>query len=214
MSWSSVASLLVANIAGQIPKSNEMQVKNVDPFAMEPSDYVLIAAVILATIGWIITVIINRSLSRKQHTFNALLEMSFHDKLESCIANLSPHLRSGKLPSPIGPIEKDLKLLLNHYEFLAAAIRNGIVNEKLLADSDKPLVVRLVETSKIYIKSERSKSVRKTEDEKNKMYEHIVWLFRRWTDAQPCPPQKLIEFFWGRPIFPTKSSIRLHLNRN
>lgn len=185
-----------------------------DPSVMEPRDYILIAAVLLATVGWILTVITNRSLSRKQHTFNALLDMSFNKTIEDRIANLSLHLRNGAWPDPIDPIKNDLRTLLGHYEFLAAAIRNGIVDEKLLWDSDRALVVRLIELSLPYIKDQRNKSTRKTEDEKNKMYEHIIWLFHRWTDAQPCPPQKLIEFFWGRPIFPTKSSIRLHLNRN
>ena len=182
---------------------------------MNNTGYILIAAIttiIFATTGWIITVTTNRSLSRKQHTFNALLEMSLNKELENRLKKLGPHLRKGTLPVPIDPIAGDLIPLLDHYEFLAAAIRNGSINEKLLWDSDSSVVVRLVEVSQSFIEDTRRNSPRKTEEERNKMWEHIVWLYRRWTDARPCGWQRKVEWFRLHPIYPTGSNARFRPN--
>ena len=71
----------------------------------------------------------------------------------------------------IEPVKSLLIFLLNHYEFLAAGIRNGDIDERLLKDSERGTVVRLFET------------------------------FERWSKNPPGRRQRWFEWVRGKPNY-------------
>ena len=156
---------------------------------------ILIAA-LLATLGWLYTTRRQWDLSRRQHTFNALLTMGFSKEFLKLVEEISPAIRSNSLSPPLDDTKaKELMTILNHYEFLAAGIRNGNIDENLLRDSEGGMIIGLVEASQDYFKEIRQKRGR------NAIYEHLDWLYRRWESSPPGRCQTILEFFVGHPLY-------------
>ena len=147
-----------------------------------------------ATAGWLYTARRQRTLFRKQHTFNALLRMSFNEQFENRFKKLVPYVREGTFPNNNREIDDDILGMLNHYEFLAAGIRNGDIDELLLYDSEYGFILSLYEASQSYI--ERIRKARKFQD----IYDHLDWLYKRWKGDPPGKIQQAAEFMWGRPF--------------
>lgn len=157
---------------------------------------ILIAA-IMATAGWVYTIRRHRIIARKQHTFNALLTASFSQDYNKSIQILSPYLRM-RTKIKIGKDQDEevvscLRFLLNHYEFLAAAVRIGDIDEKLLKRTERGLILSAIISGENYIYNQRDGPTRKA------VYEHLDWLYRRWTSEPPGLIQLIFEGFWGNP---------------
>ena len=170
-----------------------------DCLASLPPAITALFGVALATAGWVYSAKRNRTLSKKQHTFNALLQASFAPKYQDAMDALREHLRAGKFPEDLSKTEnsdvrKHLKFILNHYEFLAAGIRNGDISERLLRDSEKSTIIVLFESSEKYVHDTRDNRKRTS------TYEHIQWLYERWHKT-PVWWQCCIECAWGRPLY-------------
>ena len=88
-----------------------------------------------------------------------------------------------------------LRFILNYYEFIAAGVRNGDISERLLRDSERGTIVKLFEVSQIYIGSIKTKRDRQA------IYEHIEWLYRRWHEAKPGALQRTVEWALQRPLY-------------
>lgn len=165
----------------------------------------IVAGAFTATVGWLYTARRQRTLARKQHTFNALLAMSGVE-FENRLARLSPHLREGKLPKNLFSEDGDVKAVLNHFEFLAASIRNGDIYERLLYDSEHGIILALMVASNDYIQDIREQRGR------DEIYEHLAWLEQRWTTKKPEKSQRIIEFIVGRPIYDWPIRVRCYLD--
>lgn len=157
---------------------------------------ILIAA-IMATAGWVYTIRRHRIIARKQHTFNALLTASFNQDYSNAIRTLSPYLRTREKikngPDQDEIVISSLRFLLNHYEFLAAAVRVGDIDEKLLKRTERGLILSAVTSGENYIYNQRDGPTRKA------VYEHLDWLHRRWTTEPPGLIQRIFEVIWGNP---------------
>jgi hypothetical protein len=165
-----------------------------------PTPLVALLAAALATVGWIYTARRNRSLSRKQHTFNALLQVSFNPLYHDNMTKIRAYVLQGHLPEEILADEHQaernaLKFVLNHYEFIAAGIRNGDISERLLRDSERGTIVRLFEVAQKYISSLRDERKRQV------IYEHLEWLYVRWHEKQPSAWQCIVEWIAQRPLY-------------
>lgn len=164
---------------------------------MSTENAILIAAV-LATLGWLYTGRRARNLARKQHSMNLLLQASFNNDMRNALHELSPHLRACKIPNVESEqdenILKKLRFLLNHYEFVAAGIRNGDLDEELIRDSERGTILTLFECSKDYIESLRNTRRRRA------IYEHLEWLHKRWETHPPNPVVRFAERCRGRPF--------------
>lgn len=174
--------------------------------AMQPGIAILVAAV-LATVGWMFTARRNRTIARKHHTFNVLLTMSFNDVFIEAYETLAPAIKNKKLPKSLdGRSNNDLrnatKIILNHYEFLAAGVRNGDLDEKLLKDSERSMVVHLYEGCGEFIYAVRDNRKRQT------INEHLEWLAMRWENNPPNWFQCCLEAFLGRPIQGNRANTR------
>lgn len=158
----------------------------------------ILLAAVLATIGWIYTARRARTLSRRQHTFNALLTVSCNSQYQEASNRLRPMIRAKNIPEvPLdgqNQIRDDLTMLLNHFEFLAAGLRNGDIAERLLKDSERGTIIGLYEASEPFIQRVRDTRQRQA------IFEHLDWIYRRWKEKPPTWWQYVIEFVIGYPL--------------
>lgn len=164
---------------------------------MEPQHAALVAAG-MATCGWLYTARRARALSRKQHTVTVMLQASLNSEYRKCLKKLVPHLRGEqKLDLDASPDDEELadafRMVANHYEFLAAGLRNGDFDERLVRDSQRGIVLHLYESCHEYIWKVRNNRRRQT------LYEHLEWLYKRWETKPPSRVQRCCEHITARP---------------
>jgi hypothetical protein len=150
---------------------------------IEPETAVLIGAS-LATAGWLYTARRARMLSRKQHTVNIMLQASLNKDFRITRHMIGPHLRNKNLPSNLEEdehkeLQESVRMVANHYEFMAAGVRNGDFDERLLKDSERGTIVALFEGIEGYVWQMR------TDRSRMAIYEHLEWLHGRWTQKRP-----------------------------
>lgn len=153
------------------------------------------------TLGWLYTARRTRALARKQHTFSVLLQATFNKEHQSSLAELSTHLKARKCPQFNGDNEAlrvSFRHVLNHYEFIAAALRNGDFDERLIRDTERATVVALFETCEDYIYALRDRR------ERQSVYEHLEWLYIRWKKKPPGALRSSLEWCRGRPMVGSK----------
>jgi hypothetical protein len=166
---------------------------------MQPTTAILIGAC-AATIGWIYTARRAHILSRKQYMITVILNASSNERFIRQRDLIAPHLKNGQCPTlwlngNHDQLRDALRDVLNHYEFVAAGLRNGDFDEKLLKDSERSTFVRLFARCEEYIWQLRNGRERMT------IYEHLEWLHQRWEKAPPGLFQRSIEFLRGRPFY-------------
>ncbi len=164
---------------------------------IEPAIAILIGAA-LATVGWLYTGRRARTLARKQHTINVMLQASFNREYGQSFNVMVPHLKSRKCPDFSNDQNEDVRAqfrtVMNHYEFIAAGLRNGDFDERLIRDSERATLVIIFETTEKYIYALRDSRQRQS------IYEHLEWLHNRWTKNQPGWFWRTIEYCRGRPM--------------
>jgi hypothetical protein len=153
----------------------------------------------LATTGWLYTARRARSLSRKQHTVSTMLQASFNKDFQEMASKIRPYLKKGKCPdndlTPENEQTRDaFRRVLNHYEFIAAGIRNGDFDERLVRDSERGTILLLFKTCR--------QMIYKIRDDRSRLsiYEHLEWLNRRWAEKPPGRIQCLCEWAAGHPF--------------
>jgi hypothetical protein len=151
----------------------------------------------LATLGWLYTNRRSRSLARTQHTITALLQASFNQKFQDALGAAAPHLKVRECPvfnDDNEALRQSFRILLNHYEFLAAAIRKGVFDEQLIRDSERGTILALYSACEHYIGDLRFHRSRMA------IYEHVEWLALRWTINAPQGLQYCVERLRGKPL--------------
>ena len=105
---------------------------------MDTSHAALIASG-LATCGWLYTARRARALSRKQHTISVMPQASFNKEFQDQINLIRQYVLDQNLPVDLSGKERvhsAARRVLNHYEFVAAGLRNGDFDERLVIDSE------------------------------------------------------------------------------
>jgi Domain of unknown function (DUF4760) len=158
-----------------------------------------LVGVAMATLGWLYTCRRNLRLSRKQHTFTALLNTSFapmyHENMDKIRVPINTRTMPDLDASENAQQRRALQFILNYYEFIAAGVRNGDISERLLRDSERGTIVKLFEVSQGYIGSI------KTARDRQAVYEHIEWLYKRWHESPPGWWQRVVEWAIQRPLY-------------
>lgn len=105
---------------------------------MLPQTAVLIGAG-LATCGWLYTARRARTLSRKQHTVNVMMQAVNNKDFREALQLISNAKNLGECPDLSKPensnLKEALKLVTNQIEFVAAGLRNGDFDERMVYDS-------------------------------------------------------------------------------
>lgn len=144
---------------------------------MSPAIAILIAAS-LATLGWLYTARRARNLARKQHTINVIFQANLNEHLRGALHDVMTMVREGPCPDLFaeGNVErrKSFQAIANHFEFIAAGIRNGDFDEKLVIDSQRGTMLTFFEWAHDFIWRLRDTRRRAT------TYEHLEWLHGRW----------------------------------
>lgn len=161
-----------------------------------PQHAVLIGAA-LATTGWLYTARRQRTVARKQHTLNVMLQAEYATTHREAMNAVRPSLSSGKCPDITGADQADresYRTILNHYELLSAGIRNGDFDERMVRDAHRGSIVCMYEACEQQIFKMRNARRRQT------IYEHFEWLYKRWEKKRPSKIQKAIEWIKGAPF--------------
>jgi hypothetical protein len=152
----------------------------------------------LATLGWLYTGRKARTLSRKQHTINIMVQASFNKEFREAFALIAPQIRAKQCIDFNDKNHEALvdayRRVLNHYEFMAAGLRNGDLDEALLRDSERGTILNLIETCQENIFKLRTSRRRQS------IYEHLEWLYRRWESNPPGRVARCWEYFLNKPI--------------
>ena len=137
-------------------------------------------------------------LARKQHTMNAILRAYFDKDFRNAMKLVMPKIRSGDLAKhKVGGIDNlslAVRFLLNHYEFLAAGVRTGDHDERLLKDTERGTMIAIFEGCQPYIGRVQQARGQKA------VYEHQKWLYGRWRYSPPGKVQRFFEWCRGRPF--------------
>lgn len=129
-----------------------------------------------------------------------MLQANFNKDFREAFIAITPDLKKGKCPDDIwkgGELEEQrqrYRFILNHYEFIAAGIRNGDFDERLVRDSERGTILSIYGAcvKMIYaIRDDRSRMA---------IYEHLEWLNRRWKVAPPGWLQRRWEGILDRPL--------------
>jgi hypothetical protein len=151
----------------------------------------------LATVGWVYTARRARALSRKQHTITVMLQASFNKEFQEHIKLVAPILKGEEDHKKI-ETDQELRIatrkILNHYEFIAAGLRNGDFDEQLVMDSERTAIVQLYAGCEQYIWSLRENRKRMS------TYEHLEWLHARWTNSNRNNLKSCIEWLRQKPF--------------
>jgi hypothetical protein len=152
----------------------------------------------LATLGWLYTARRARTLARKQHTINVVFQGDLNEHLRNSFKGVMMMIRRGKCPDLFTEENADLRwsfqTIANHFEFIAAGIRNGDFDERLVMDSLRGTT----EWGHDFIWKLRD-TRRRTSS-----YEHLEWLHNRWEKHPPNRVQRLIEWVRGYPFAGTR----------
>jgi hypothetical protein len=172
------------------------------------NDTVVIAAT-LATIGWIYTARKSRTIARKQHTIDIMLKANFDRDMRVAHKMIAPYIQR-KNPDPFpedGNTDYEklipfLRMILNHYEFLAAGIRRGDLDEILVIDAQRGAILNAFERSEAHIFAVRDRR------RSQAIYEHLEWLHRRWEKLPPRWYIRWCERLKGSPFQGSRNKVR------
>jgi hypothetical protein len=161
----------------------QLSIRN-DDRRLQSAQWVVVFASFTAIIGWLTNAIVTIRNSVKQHTINTLLQSRLSAAYTQKAAQVVAGLRSGigfrslteddLSKAPPDSLLDDIQFFLNHFEFIAAGIRYGDLDEDMLKGTLRGMVERYCSMAKVMIDAHRSAQGVKT-------YEHLVWLNRRWT---------------------------------
>lgn len=129
-----------------------------------------------------------------------MLQAGLNERFLSARATIAPHLKQGACPEDMLKGENEelrdkFRLILNHYEFVAAGLRNGDFDERLVRDSERGTFIALFKCCEPYIYALRDHRTRMA------IYEHLEWLYERWETSPPNKAQRAIERVRGSPLY-------------
>ena len=161
-----------------------------------------IVTMIGGAFGWYTTVRLNRAAARSQHTFDVLLTMALDKSYQGHLAAARPHfVKPGDngLPDLNDAANADLcnsiVFLLNYYEFLAGAVRYGVLSEDLVRDDQGYIIRQLFTHARKYIVGLREQRKRPA------LFGQIEWLYDRWNGPGTTGLRRFQEWLLTRPVY-------------
>lgn len=147
------------------------------------AEQILAAVGVMAAVcGWLIAGIINLRNSIRQHTISTLLQsrlsatyMQYADKLSKHYGEYEARKKSNPALRENATDNVDilaLRYILNYFEFIAIGIKRGDLDEDMLRDSLRGILLKNVAISRPWIMLERVQN--------RNLYENLLWLHDRW----------------------------------
>lgn len=162
----------------------QRQLADMDSMKVGLPQWVILAGVLTAMLGWATTSLVTIKNSVKQHTINTLLQsrlsatyMTYADKLNLHFSEFStdhgrdPSKWNGK--DPIAGVDiPALRYVMNYFEFIAIGIRHGDLEEEMLRSSLGSILKNTVIFARSYIDSSMAGQPL--------AFCNLVWLNERW----------------------------------
>jgi hypothetical protein len=153
---------------------------------------------ILAALGWVYTNRINRVLARRRHTFEMFQSYLKEKEFVYAIKSMGNLVRQNIIPAHYMEKDRDLDIdtlmyLINHYEFISAAIYNGDLDENFIRSAEFSRMVRLIDFTPQFVKSIRDERPQPT------FAENLEHLVARWRNENPTNRDGIIEWLSLRP---------------
>lgn len=143
-----------------------------------------------AVSGWMATGWINLRNSIRQHTITTLLQTRLSATYMGYADELSKHYSAYETRRKTNPAMREeptdkvniqaLRYILNYFEFIAIGIKRGDLDEDMLRDSLRSILMKNVEMSRPWISALRV--------ENKKYYSHVLWLHDKWVYELKCEP--------------------------
>lgn len=147
---------------------------------MDSGIAVLISAT-MATAGWLYSGRVQRLMSRRQHTYQIIIRQQDDAKVGAALTLLHKIRASSSPPRLTDPLDADkieiIDFLLNRYEFIAAALWCGDIDENLLRRCDKSRMIALTTVLAGYISDKRTNN---SQQSLWRNLEHISERWQRW----------------------------------
>jgi len=151
----------------------------------------IVIAAVLATFGWLYTNRTNQLTNRRQHTFLVFHDFRLKDDLVRRIERVADLVANKDLPNPYDKNRRDdvreIDKLLNHYEFVCAAVFNGDMDEAFVRSCEYTMIT--------IIPKELSKYINESKARQATVFDNIISLADRWENCPPSKGQKFCEFF-------------------
>lgn len=167
--------------------SDSWQLFGQDAPCLSVANWLVLIATMAAITGWVVAASITIRNSIKQHSINTLLQsrlstayMQRADVINSKL--FAPGMPLGPLPLSYweDPENSDIWLsveyVLNYFEFLAVGIRHGDLDEPVLRNTLRGIVVRLFDRASPLIESSKLQNPRSKE--------HLTWLYDAWKEGK------------------------------
>ena len=152
------------------------------PWCSMDTGVAIIVTGLWATIGWYYTGRVQRTMSRRQHTYNIITRQHDDKRYEDALNTVRAAIKSNSIPTPVktDPSErhKHIDYFLNYFEFLSAAILCGDIDEKMIKAVEYSKIVKVPVIFREYIDQIRVIADQPT------MYENIDALARRWNGVE------------------------------
>ncbi len=168
---------------------------DIPPVGLQNPQWVLILSAVAAVTGWIVSAMVTIRNSIKQHTINTLLQsrlsVTYMESAravnqryfgpKACLYRLTAEEYAQNAPESR---LHELGYLLNYLEFIAAAIRFGDLDEKLMRMTLRGMVCNTFEVALVYIDANRVTPLDAAgKPQPSKAFEHLAWLYDFWFDA-------------------------------
>jgi hypothetical protein len=168
--------------------------------------WAVIIAAAMAIVGILYSSRQQRKLLRKQHTYAVLDKMNDWKKLDDDLEFASKLIKAGQVPRLCDDQNESacerIDFLLNHYEFLSAAIISGDIDEGLVRKVEELRLTRLFLKFMDYIAENR-------EDRgTNMMWENLEYMCHRWTVAKDDKYQDMLDRALLRPALASFQVVR------
>jgi hypothetical protein len=159
----------------------------ISDFQYLPIQFVIVATSIVAAVMATITILSSRKTARQKNATDLMMRLNEANHLKEGFDLLREiHHDDGvsietyaKNPNENTEDEHKSRQVLNYYESLAAGIRGGIYDEKIVRDNRRSIIISVWEMTKPYIEKLRKM-------EKNEAYyEHLEWLVKCFCKQHP-----------------------------
>lgn len=164
---------------------------------MDQGIAILITAAV-AVFSLFATSAFSRRLLRKQHTYRVLEKMNDWDRFDEALSGASKLIHHDLIPrlncAEDEPACDMLDFLLSHYEFIAASIICGDVDERLVKKVEESRMCRVYLKFIDYVDSNRI-------DRKNdQIWENLEFMAYRWAVEKTDSFDNWLEWIAGRPF--------------
>lgn len=164
------------------------------PLKLTKPNWLVLVGVVAAVMGWLVSAYITLRNSIKQHTINTLLQSRLSTQYQGQAKVINQSFFAPGMPKTdpvllevlLSSEEKNREALeavnyvLNYFEFCAVGIRYGDLDENLMRQTMRGIILRLCSRMMLYIKYTRGEDENGNLKEPTTQFEHIKWLLKRW----------------------------------